>query len=30
LVRHVLPNVVPTVLVMAALSTSSTVLLDAG
>ena len=30
LVRHVLPNVVPTVLVIAALSTSSTVLLDAG
>ena len=29
-VRHVLPNVVPTVLVMAALSTSGTVLLDAG
>ena len=29
-VRHVLPNVVPTVLVMAALSTSGTVMLDAG
>jgi len=30
IVRHVLPNVLPTILVMGALSTSNTVLLDAG
>jgi peptide/nickel transport system permease protein len=30
MVRHVLPNVLPTILVMSALSTSNTVLLDAG
>ena len=30
LARHVLPNVLPTIAIMAALSTSSTVLLDAG
>ena len=30
LVRHVLPNVLPTILVIAALSTSGTILLDAG
>jgi peptide/nickel transport system permease protein len=30
LVRHVLPNVLPTLLVIAALSTSGTILLDAG
>ena len=30
ILRHVLPNVLPTVLVMGALSTSNTVLLDAG
>lgn len=29
-IRHILPNVAPTIAVMAALSTSSTVLLDAG
>jgi peptide/nickel transport system permease protein len=28
--RHVLPNILPTIVVMAALSTSSTLLLDAG
>jgi peptide/nickel transport system permease protein len=30
LVRHLLPNVAPTIVVMAALSTSTTILLDAG
>jgi peptide/nickel transport system permease protein len=30
MLRHVLPNVVPTIIVMGALSTSNTVLLDAG
>jgi peptide/nickel transport system permease protein len=30
IVRHVLPNALPTILVMGALSTCSTVLLDAG
>lgn len=30
MVRHVLPNILPTIVVMAALSTSSTLLLDAG
>jgi len=30
MVRHIIPNVLPTIIVMGALSTSSTVLLDAG
>jgi peptide/nickel transport system permease protein len=30
LVRHILPNVLPTIVIMAALGTSSTILLDAG
>jgi ABC-type dipeptide/oligopeptide/nickel transport system permease subunit len=30
LVRHVLPNALPTIVVIAALSTSGTILLDAG
>ena len=30
MVRHIIPNVLPTIIVMGALSTSSTILLDAG